>query len=467
LRIPTSPYYILVFLSRQGLILLSLPFQAFLLKNINPYIAAYVYITDLFLILTLIVFACLSRRNLNLTLKNKSLLLEKGVIIKNRTLVANDTVSVISTIQTPLQRLLRIHKVIFVSSKNQLTLYLSKKLLPALSKDFIHQKVTSRLIFKNGFIQTFFLSAGFYNAFTGALTLIPVLKKLTTLTTPAHRQRDTLSTLQAVTSHQDLNFILNALISAIIGLWGIGVLITFFRYYNLSVYKSGNFIETAQGLFVRRHTKASTKNISAIVLRQNILMTLLHRYTGEFRIACEGKENKLTFVCSEHHRCCLGIIALLIKNFKAPKGEKLRPNKKALLSYTLLPLLSLIAFSVFSVTADIYSPYVSKTRFGLFVSLWLCVWLIFRIVVFKRCFITSDNKTLLLCTYSKLTFCKAYIPLSKIHSFKLTQSFFQKRLGTCSLRIFLRNRRPLSFKIKHIDSKKAAELLKKLCGISL
>lgn len=464
MKLNTSPYYILVFLSRQGFILLTLPLQTFLLKNSNSYLTVYVYLFNLFLIIFLVIFGCLSQKNLKLTLKNKKILLEKGVIIKSRILVSKHTISVISATQTPFQQLLKIYKVSLVSSKKQLTLYLSKKLLPLISNSFSRQKDTARLIFRNGFIPTFFLSSGFYNAFTGALTIIPVLKRITYITSPSQIQKQTLDTIKAATYHQGLTFILNAVISGIIGLWGVGVLITLLGYYGLSVYKKGAFAEIRRGLFVKRRITANTENISAVVFRQNILMAMLHRYTGEFRIACDSKANKLTFVCSESHKRCLAVVFLLGKFISHPKDEKLRPHNKALLSYTRLPILCLLAFSVFTVTADIYSPYVSKTRFGLFVTLWLGVWLIFRVMVFKRCFISFDSDTLLVCTYSGMTFCKVYIPANKILSLKLTESLFQKRLGTCSLSVQIKNRKPLSFKIRHIDRKKTAELIEKLCG---
>lgn len=464
MKLRTSPYYILSFLYRYGLIALSLPLQAFLLKNASTHITAYVYTGNTVLLFILIVLACIHHKNLSLSLHDKNIIFEKGILIKSCYMISKKNFSVISTLQSPLQKLLKIRKVTFVFSKIRIPLFLSENILPCVSNKFTGKETPKRPVFKNGFIQTFFLSAGFHNALTGALTLIPVLKKLSALTAPSLARTQLTNSLNSIYIDKNINFILNSLTSAIIGLWGIGVLITFFRYFNLKVYRKESFIEALQGLFIKRYTSINTKNISCVVFRQNILMVLLHRYTGEFCVPCENKNGKITFICSEDYKTCTHILSLLTKSFNSNGNDNLCPHKKALFSYTLVPLVSLVVFSVLSVAADIYSPYISKTRFGLLITLWLCVWLIFRIMVFKRCLIACDNKVLLICTYSKFAFCKAHIPLNKVHSLKLTQTIFQKRRGSCSLRIFVKHCRPLSFKIRHIDKEKTAELTKNLCG---
>ena len=460
MKLKTSAYHILIFLYRYGFLILTLPLQTFYLKSAGVIFSAYIYLADVLLITSLLICACLSYKHTEAYITQNHLLFRKGVFLRFETSILHRSIHTLRITAGPFQRLFGICRLSAVSSKAQPSIFTKTKTLSSLK---VPSKKTSAHI-KSSHLSTLLLSVGFYNAFTTTLTLIPLFKKFSTLYASDETLKATAPlSPQSLRNIEEISMLLFTLSAFIITLWLSGIVITFLKYCGLTLIFSKPYIFIRQGLLTKRITRITPSAFSAVLLRQNLLMMILNRYTGEFRIPCEKKENKVAFISAAPVKKCKQILRHLLP-ISEEETLRLSPIKNSALSYTRLPLILLIIFTFFEITADTFSPYTPATRPALFIFLWLTAWFFFRICIRPKCFISlSDNLVTAGCFFG-LTFTLAYIPKDKIRLVKISQSVFQRRKGSCTLRIFVKGRVRKSYFIKHTEKEKAAKFKNELCG---
>ena len=457
MKLKTSAYHIPVFIYRFGIVALTLPLQTILLKNAKGLLSAYIYILNLLILSALVIYACVYCKYIGCTITPHHLEITKGFQAQSRTTIRFKKTHTIRITQGPLQKKLGVCRLSIVSANAQPMLYVG---LSSLQKTF--PKKPNSIIYRNSKGSALLLSVGFYNAFTGALTLIPLLKKIASLSKTYEYSAGFLTSDFTAYTIKEVSSVLFGLSLLIIFLWCTGVAVTFLRYANLTLSHSDSFLKTQQGILVKHTTYTNPEKISAVILRQNLLMILLNRYTGEFRTSCDKKENKLTFLCGAKHKDAERTVKQF--GFKSAANKQILPHPKSLWGYTYLPVSILSAVFSAEIFADIYFDGIYKNRLGLFVILWLVAWFLFRVCVWSRCFIASGKNIVCIGCYFGLTYCKAYIPKEKIRCIKISQTPFQQRKNTCNLRIYVMGRSKKSYFIKHIDKQKAAELKQELCG---
>ena len=458
MKLKASAYHIPVFIYRYGFIALTLPLQTILLDSASTTLSACIYILNLLITAGIVLCACVSQRQIQCTATHKLFCFSKGILLHSRTFLPLKKANTIRITRGPIQNRLKICRLTIISSDTQSSVYISRSTM----QKFIGNR-NSAEIYRNTAFSTLLLSVGFYNAFTGALTLIPLLKKISSFSKAYESPTDFLPDTFDIYTLKELSAILFALSVLIVTLWCTGVIVTFLRYANLTFSRSGSFLKLHQGIFVKRTTYLNPQNISAVILRQNLLLILCNRYTGEFRTACDKRENKATFLCGAK---CEKAQNILCKSGFKPEYENtpIFPHPKSLWGYTYLPVTLLCFVFAAEIVTDIHFVNAYKTRIGLLVILWLSAWFFFRVCIWSRCFIASNKNSVYVACFFGLTYCKAYIPKSKIRCIKITQSPFQRAKNTCSLRIFVKGRTKKSYFIKHIEKEKAAELRKELCG---
>lgn len=455
----TSAYHIPVFLYRRGFLIPTLLLQVFLLNgtNLSPYIYARVAVA---FSVSLFVFSYIYYKNIRVYSHPKTLNLKEGIFLCQHTLFPLKDIRCITFSQGPLQKILKVCSITIHSSLCSSSVYLKTEPYLFIRHISDCSKSKPSLQIKSNLFAVLLLSLGFYNAFTGALTLVPFFRKLSVLSSGSDNYNIHFLT---VDFHSALPVLLFSLWVSIILLWLVGILLNIFRFYGLSLTISKNNITTSRGLIIRHTTQIPKKHICAVTFRQNLLMILMNRYTGEFISSCKRKEKRTAFLCGAKKETCLNTLKHLKKTSERSK-KTLRLKPLSLWGYTYLPITLLFVFSALSVIADKYSPYIARTRIGLFIILWLVGWFFFRLCIFTRCFANLNSDMLTIGYYRGLTYCLAYIPKNKIRKLKITQTVFQKEKGTCSLRIYIRGQQRAVGFIKHTDKEKAAELEFKLCG---
>lgn len=458
MKLKTSAYHIPVFIYRYGFVALTLPLQTIFLESADPFLFTYIYLSNLLILTTIVICACISYKQIKCAKSRIQLNFSKGTFLQTNTHLPHKKIHTISITQGPLQRRLNICRLTAACAATRQSIYTttpeSHKLLGNCTFQTIH---------RSSVFSTFLLCAGFYNAFTGALTLIPLLRKIATLANAHEYSAEFFTSAFAVYTISELPNVLFALSVIIILLWITGVMVTFLRYANLTFSLGDSSAKITRGLVTKRTTYVNKQNVSAVILRQNLLMILLDRYTGELRAACDKNENKVTFLCGAKKNTAQKVVQKTSFASNCTKKE-IRPHPKSLWGYTYLPVSLIALVSATEIIADFYLVRGNTARLGLFIILWLAAWFFFRVCVWSKCFVkTSENSVCIGC-YFGLTYCKAYIPKDKIRSTKITQSPFQRTKNTCTLRVFIKGSTKKSYFIKHIEKEKAAELTQELCG---
>jgi len=460
-----SAYHISAFLYKYGFFILTLPLQTFFLRNSSSYVLAYVYISNAFLVAGIILFACISYKHIRASLSEKAILLKSGIIMQKRTLIPTDAIDCLCITQGPFQRRLGVSRVTPVCSKCKPYVYL--KTFPSFLAKKIYKneqtEIHQKYVFNNSIFSTLILSTGFYNAFTGALALIPFLKKISSILDPQGNTYQLQHSFFSLPYYNNLSDLFLYLPFLIVLLWALGIIVTFLRYFPLKTTLWNTACKVERGAIIRHTAYIKNNKISSVVLSQNLLMILLNRYTGEFRISGEKKETKVTFLCGATLSDCNRFLRTteICHNSETPTAV-LKPT--SLQKYIYLPVISLCVLSAILILSDFFFPYISRIRFGVFLTLWLIGWFFFRMCIFYRCFFSVSPNTITMGCYKGLTFHLAYIPKEHIRKLQLSQTLFQRLTKTCSLKVYIKGRKPIGYLIKHIDKEKAAKVILDLCG---
>lgn len=463
LKLKASPYHIPAFLYRYGFLILALPAQTFFLSSLNFSAAIFVSIINTSVLTLTVVCACVSYKRTKARLRRNSLIVTKGILLNNKSLIYLTAPTTLCTTQGPVQKLFNVCRITAISSKCRQFLYIQAPSLSSVKKHLGEKRTNVTATFHSNNFDTLMLSLGFYNAFTSALTLIPILRKLYTFSSKQLYSKGTINILSYVNLYYGLPTLIFITCVLIILLWATGVIVTFFRYFKLTLQIGKRTFFIRRGLVIKRTTQAKINSINTVLLRQNLLMILIGRYTGEFRIASEKNTNKVTFLCASNRCRCEKVLSHT--GFSANnQGQKISPNSNAIRGYIYLPFSLLVFTCIFIVITDVYIPVLSAYRTGLFLILWLFAWFMFRLCIFTECFAQHFDTYILIGCYKGLSYNLAYIPKEKIRGIQTTESVFQRRNGICTMRVFVKSRKKQAYPVKHIDKEKAAEFITELCG---
>ncbi len=458
MKFKISAYHIISFLYRRGYLILTLPLQSLFLKHTNRILSAYVYLTDIILLAGIIICGFAHYKAIRFFSSDSTLSLKEGIVLKKHNLLPHKKIKKLHILQGPVQKFMGVCRLTIHCGQHKTNVYI--KTDPEFSIfDIFGKDKKPQLSIKSNLASVLLLSLGFYNAFTGALTLIPFFRK-TYLLLSASKNHPT----QLIPSfvYTKLPLLLFCLSAFILLLWGMGIALNIMRYAQLTLEVNSTSVKTSAGIIIKRTSYIPKEHICAIVFKQNLLFILINLITGEFLTSCKKKDSRTIFLCAGKRRICLSVLKHL-KTFSKKQNNSLTLRAESVFGYTYLPLSILLLFSVLLIIADKHFTYISKTRIGLFVVLFLVGWFFFRLCIFSRCFASLNHNFVIVGFYHGLTYSIAYIPKDKIRRVTLSESVFQRRKHNCSLLISIQGHKSPIF-LKHTKKEKAAEFLSKLCG---
>lgn len=439
----SSPYYILVFIKKFSVLLLTLPLQAVIIIKGRSKTDLLVILTDIVLLGIIIACACISSRHITLRITKTALIIQKGVLHTRKLHIPTNRRHSICISQNLLQRLLKTHKLTISFSGIKWSIYLSSKSLSLLPLSHFNKREKA---FKTKFVDTLIFSAGFHSSLTGVLTLAPFIKNLSSATVEDFLYS---ANIWEVLGYKNLPPLLATLSTLLLFVWLAGFLFTFLRFSSLCLYKKGDSFEISSGIISKHRYRFHRHSISAVILRQSLLMLLLKRAYVEILLPSGSRRSPVLAGCA------------VKKSFQK---AGVCPHRGAVWSYSCIPLLCLLILSLLAIITDVCSPYKIEPHLGVFLTLWCIVWYLLRVAAFHHSCIEKTCKNLKIRTFSGLSLTEIIIPLRNVQKTKITRNIFQQRKGTCNLKIFIRHKRKRSFSIRHISIKKAAELIEKLCG---
>ncbi len=456
-----SPYYILIFIRKFSLLLLTLPLQTLLMINLKTHTKVFFIVADILVFGTIFLCACISLRSIKLFVATSRFTLSQGVLHKQELTIENKKLQSICINRNVLQRLLGVCKVTLVSSTAKGEIFLSAKNLAYLPCSLPAKKTQSTCIFKSKLTDILIMSAGFSPALGAALSFAPLVRSLSNLST---QQLVSSANLWDVLGYKDLPPLLASLSSLLFIWWCLGVILALLRFGNLSLHRTKENLQIRSGVLSKHCISFYPKEARAIVFSQSLITLIFRRQRAEIILSSEQKSTRATAGCTRNFSDALLILNALEINTPLNCPAKIKPNSRALISYTLLPLLSLSFLCALTIFVSRFSPYKIEPHLSVFLCLWCCVWFLHRCLAFCGSLLSLSDSTLRMCTFSGLSFLEVFIPTDNIRCTKITQNIFQRLKGTCNLRVFIKHKKRTSFAIRHISIKKAAELSTKLCG---
>lgn len=460
MKIKASKAFIAVSLYRFALILVAVPLQAVIFEGISPETAVYIYRGDLILTLFVLAWIVLRYHSLLYESRNKKLTLGAGVLVPSKSFSAYSKLDCISLSQNLLFRPFRVCRCEVVSARHRDTLYLSRENAESFLEELLPQESASR-IYRSGVWGNILMSAGFSNSLTGLLAVIPLLRSAAGVV--GEKQAAALLSgidLGGIMRFAGLPPVLEILASLLLLLWGLGFTAELLQNLHLRAKSSDELLFISRGLITKHLAIVRKSRISCAVLRQSILLSLLKLHTVQIRIPnAKGKENLQMISAQQRQKCIEVLTQSGFLNPMSSETLKIKPRRNALWGYTYLPMTTL---SVACLTVILFDPnrtYNLHPYLSAFVVFLCVLWFFFRVFSHRRASLSAQGEVFRVRTFEKLTFTEFYIPKEMVKAIKISESFFQRRKGLCSAKIYIRSRRAHPIRIRHIDKIKTAQLL--------
>ena len=246
--------------------------------------------------------------------------------------------------------------------------------------------------------------------------------------------------------------------------WTVSMLVQFFRYGRFSAYRQGDFVVISRGIINKNVSFTKADHIAAVTINQSLFMHILNLYSsGIFTIGSgKLKGDKSLIVAAEKKDKLYKSLKNIIK-FSAKETKSIYPKKNTLISYICVPLWVTIITVLLIIVVDYLSVinefFIMVLIFAVIPLLW---WLFFRIFAHRYSHLAVNSKYLIACGYNIWTLKKYLIPFDKIQYISIKQSIFQKRKGTCDVRIYLYFEKRACQTVKHIPKEQAEELIAQL-----
>ncbi len=266
------------------------------------------------------------------------------------------------------------------------------------------------------------------NAAVGLLTAAPALRQLSTLLSEWFSV-DAVGLLQRFPTEQipaALRFVANLLL---IG-WGVAVLNTFLRYVGFYATTQHNQLHLVSGLFTRRDVLIDRDKITALELRQTLLMRLQGLYTAVITAAGYGRDlgaRPVLIPAADPKTLCEGLERLL-PGYPLKEG-RIKAARRAWWRYVALPLLFTVVGLLPWMAGGFWQiPAFVCTVFGLW-------WLVVRFLGFRSAGFGADETAVTVWYPRGLAFYRVYLPREAVDHITVTQSVWQRRRGICTVTV--------------------------------
>lgn len=348
------------------------------------------------------------------------------------------------------------------AKKGDAMFYLSKERANLLIKE-IYDDIGSHVqSYKAQNLRVFFMAAIWSNPISGLLLIAPFINNAGKIV------GEELST--ALLGSFDLSVFLmyiglppaTAFIAyAMLVCYAASVVADFIRNANFTAVSYTNGILIKRGTVQRTFFLTNCKKLNAITVSQSLLMLPFHLYSAYIHTVGAGKTkgDKSLLIAAENRSKIYELLTKLLDGLDGRCATFVKPEKKALISYLLLPFSVLgcdIALSLLMQTARFWNSI--TFTFMLFTIPWLMAWCIFRIIAFHKSGIGFNGRFVVLRSYSKLTLNTEIIPLNKIQLCMLRQTLIQRMSKRCNVRIFVYGEKRTYFEIKHLPIQQAISL---------
>ncbi len=456
MKTTASALHVFKFFYRFGFLLLAIPLEAIFKEHINAQIFLPLYISNIALCVIVVLLAVKSRYSTRILKNQSELSLSQGVFLRDKTSVQNERITL--SLRKPHYLIFKSRKLFFFSGTLRRSIYVSSSFT---EKCFESSKAP---LHKSKFFHAFAAALGVSGVIPEALALLPLIRQGIKLADSQTREK-ILSFLEEE-SRLALDFLPQAMrlfTLFLLILWVLSTVVSVLNLLGLQFSKSKDIITTEFGVFSKVRCEFKLSQITALTLRQNLLSIPFSLRLCYLHLPIKSRYSRLPIALDKNKNALAEILKTL--GFSPFQKPKLSLKPQSLWGYTYPQMLSLVLLSLCSIFWFILPCRKLHSALLLPLVFIMIFWFLLRFESFKRAELALCEGQIILRSFHTLSLHETHIPLTKIVGIKLSQSPFQRLFCRCSLRIYLKSPKTLSYKISHINAKKAAQLLS-LCGQS-
>lgn len=417
----------------------------------------------------LFIFALLRLLAFKIRVDADSLVIEKGIFVKTRCVIARNAISSISADRNLFDFLFgavtfNINTEAGRPNSPDFRLKLSVSDAKRLYSLLYNEKKSVAMRFSH--IKVAAVAAATSSAVTGLVLGVPIINQAGKML--GLSLSDLLLNKISGLSHRINTYtppIVNIITIIALAAYGFSFLISFFRYIGFSLNSSDEQMEIRSGFFVRKHTVFKKKSVNDVLMEQTPLMRLFHTFSLCVSVAGYGdakKERAIAVPCGQKRQ-----IKTLMKAYfpdlcvyktclKAPRNY--RNGRRFLFVPTLLSVLVVL------------SAIIEGLMFPAFISLVLFLNSIFLIViVYYGNLCLKDYRTARI-SFGENIFAASSVGLSrremyckreKIGVIKISRTPADRKYNTCKIKLFVCSESSDSIRIKNIDYLSVLENIEK------
>lgn len=224
--------------------------------------------------------------------------------------------------------------------------------------------------------------------------------------------------------------------------WCMAALRNLLQHAPFRVIRCEHTLTIRTGFLTRREYACVARGINYIDMRQTLAGRLLHVYTAFIHCVGYGKAKNTLSVLIPYCRArtCQQELAGLVPEHKIQPAHQ-RPAPFSLFRYCRLPLCLALLLCPLALRASLWFPNWREIIYYLIGMAYIpCLWLLAVRIVDRYTAGLSRGETGYTIRYSRLfTLHTVSIPNDKLVTWRLQQSPFQKRIGTCTVLLYTYN----------------------------
>lgn len=212
--------------------------------------------------------------------------------------------------------------------------------------------------------------------------------------------------------------------------WGVSAARNFFRYVGFRAFRDTTHLHLSSGLFTHRDVLIDRDKITALELRQTLTMRIFSLYTAIVTAAGYGRDigTRPVLIPAARPHDLGACLDRLLPGFPI-YDCLLRPVRQSRWRYIAAPL---VLFGIGGVLWFLGAWWHGPALLWAVFSLW---WLLVRSFGFARAGFGCGGGSVSLCYPRGLALYRVYLPREVIDSVVVTQSRYQQRRGTCSVKV--------------------------------
>lgn len=319
------------------------------------------------------------------------------------------------------------------------------------------------LLYRAGAGRILLMSAFWSNPGTGLLLLAPFIKRL----------GDVLGEEISSRLYATVDFSLQlaawgippvsaALAYILFSGWAIALLVQVFRYGNFKLYGGGDLLVIRRGLVNSSQRMFRGSRISALSIRQSLLMRMFRLYSGYVHNIGSGKDkgDRSMLVAAAPYKELTRLLHKTVPGLPTAHECPVCPSRGTLKSYLLIPLCFAGSFFAVMLSPFLFGFYSRLfTLTSVFAAPFFCWWGALRFSAQRTSGLSRTSSALLVSGYRRLTLYFTAIPWDRVQMVSLTQNPFQRRSGRCNVRVSLYSESRETFVVKQLDLLRVQKLL--------